>query len=311
MLDFACSAVGNGRILRSWLVFLVSMVLLLVPVASTQTRAERGQPAEPVLAIGRGATEDRFTANQLLSRPDAVVLSVTGDVYHHAVAYRAVPLLALLGNSVAPNFDTVEAEARDGFVSEIPFALIRQGASGGSVAYIAVEDIAHPWPPLPQKTQTAGPFYLVWQNPEKSAIGGEQWPYQLTRLSFAESPVHRWAQLAVPADTAVDAPARHGQEVFITQCLPCHRLNGGGASDTGPDLERPMNPTQYLTEAGLRAIIRNPRAVRAWPAQQMVGFSKDQLSDVDLDALVAYLRTMAIASAGCSNNPNDLSCGRK
>ena len=70
-------------------------------------------------------------------------------------------------------------------------------------------------------------------------------------------------------------------------------MYGGGASDTGPDLGRPVNPTQYLTEAGLRAVIRNPRAVRTWPNQQMIGFDQRALPDVGLDALVAYLRAMA------------------
>jgi cytochrome c1 len=54
-----------------------------------------------------------------------------------------------------------------------------------------------------------------------------------------------------------------------------------------------MNPTQYLTDAGLRAIIRNPRAVRTWPDQQMIGFGERILSDADLDAVVAYLHAMA------------------
>jgi mono/diheme cytochrome c family protein len=90
-----------------------------------------------------------------------------------------------------------------------------------------------------------------------------------------------------------DAPARRGQDIFLTQCLPCHRLNGGGASEMGPDLGRPMNPTQYLTEPGLRAIVRDPRAVRTWPDQHMVGFDKTALPDADLDAVVAYLHAMA------------------
>jgi hypothetical protein len=72
-----------------------------------------------------------------------------------------------------------------------------------------------------------------------------------------------------------------------------------------------MFPTQYLTDAGLRAIIRDPRAVRTWPAQQMIGFSKRNLSDPDLDALVAYLHTMATASGQCLDNSNDSSCKRK
>jgi mono/diheme cytochrome c family protein len=296
---------------RTWLDRLAPVGMLLVAFAWVRVHAEPGQTAEPALVVDSGAIEQRFTTGELLNRSDAVVLSVTGDVYHHAVAYRGVPLLALVGKSVDPKFDTVEAKARDGFVSQIPLALIARGASGGAVAYVAVEDPAHPWPLLPQKMETAGPFYLIWENPEKSAIAREQWPYQLTRLSFTESPVHRWVQLAVPATTTVDAPARRGQDVFVTQCLPCHRLNGGGASDIGPDLGRPMNPAQYLTEAGLRAIIRNPRAVRTWPGQRMIGFSKNSLSDTDLDALMAYLRTMATTSAGCSNSLDDWSCSRK
>jgi mono/diheme cytochrome c family protein len=285
--------------------------MLLVPVAWSQARSESGPAAEPALVVRSGANRQRLTAAQLLSRPDVVALSATDDIYRHTVVYRAVPFLALLGSSVDPKFDTVEAEARDGFVSQIPFALIKRGASGGAVAYIAVEDPAHPWPSLPQKTETAGPFYLIWSNPEKSAIAREQWPYQLTRLTFVESPIHRWPQLAVPATTEVDAPARHGQDVFVTQCLPCHRLNGGGASDTGPDFGRPMYPTQYLTDAGLRAIIRDPQAVRTWPAQQMIGFSKSNISDADLDALVAYLHTMARPSGACANGRDDSLCGRK
>ncbi|MBR0692123.1 cytochrome c [Bradyrhizobium lablabi] len=281
---------------------------MLLLGAWSQARAQPRSAAEPVLVINSSANEQHFTVPQLLNRPDVATLSATDDVYRHTVAYRAVPLLALLGNNVDPKFDTVEAKARDGFVSQIPFALIARGASGGAVAYIAVEDPAHPWPPLPQKTETAGPFYLIWNQPERSAITREQWPYQVISLTLVESPVRRWAQLAVPATTAVDAPARHGQDVFVTLCLPCHRLNGGGASDTGPDFGRPMYPTQYLTEAGLRAIIRDPQAVRTWPGQKMIGFSKDILSDADLDALVAYLRTMAMASGRCPDGREGSPC---
>jgi mono/diheme cytochrome c family protein len=299
MLSWTCLGSARtpriARCCRS--VLLATALLLLAPVTGTKVRSEPGPAEEPALVIANGGNEQRFTLGQLLHRPDAVTLNVTGDVYHHAVSYRAVPLLAILGDSKDPQFDTIEAKARDGFVSQLPLALIRRGTDGGAVAYLAIEDPAHPWPYLPQRTDTAGPFYLIWEHPERTGITREQWPYQLSRLTFVESPVHRWTQLAVPAAIAADDPARRGQEVFVVQCLPCHRLNGGGASDTGPDLGRPMNPTQYLTEAGLRAIIRNPKAVRIWPGQQMIGFSKVLIPDNDLDALIAYLRTTAMSSA--------------
>jgi mono/diheme cytochrome c family protein len=271
-------------------------MLLLTLLLPTLGRTQPAQAAEPMLIIDNGAAEQRFTAAELLARPDAVVLNVTGDVYHQGVAYRAVPLLALLGNHPDDRFDAVEAKASDGFVAQIPLALIAGGARGGAVAFIAVEDPAHPWPALPQKTETAGPFYWIWKDPEKSAVSREQWPYQLVRVAFVASPISRWPQLKAPASAAADAPARRGQDVFVTQCLPCHRLNGGGASDTGPDLSRPMSPTQYLTEAGLRAIIRNPQAVRTWPDQRMIGFGASVLPDSDLDALIAYLRVMGASA---------------
>ena len=263
----------------------------------TEARPEPRPSVEPTLIITNGTNEQRLTLEHLSHRSDLVTLNATSDVYDQGVSFRAVPLLAILGDSENPQFDTLEAEARDGFVSQLPLALIRRGANGGSVAYLAIEDPAHPWPHLPQRTDTAGPFYLIWDHPERSGIVREQWPYQVIRLTFVESPAHRWPQLAVPAAIAADDPARRGQEVFAVQCLPCHRLNGGGASDTGPDLGHPLNPTQYLTEAGLRAIIRDPKAVRTWPNQQMVGFGKDLIPDGELDSLIAYLRRMAAPSA--------------
>ena len=126
-------------------------------------------------------------------------------------------------------------------------ALVEKGASGGSVAWIAVEDPVAPWPPLPGKDVSAGPFYLVWEHPERSKVGTELWPYQTVAITGVESPAHRWPQMAVAATLPADDPARHGQAVFTTQCMPCHRMKGAGAADVGPDLGQPMNPTQYLT----------------------------------------------------------------
>jgi mono/diheme cytochrome c family protein len=254
--------------------------------------------AEPTLVVSHGGIEQRFTTTELLARPDARLLTVHPDFSSDEATYRAVPLLPLLGDVDDARFDTLEARATDGFVSQIPLALIASGASGGAVAWIAVEDPNHPWALLPHKTLTPGPFYLVWEHPERSGVRSEQWPYQLANLTFADSPVRRWPQLAVPPSLPANALARRGQAVFLVQCLPCHRLNGGGSGEVGPDLGRPMSPTQYLTDAGLRAIIRNTRAVRTWPGQQMEVFDKAILPDTDLDAVVAYLYAMAGTTLG-------------
>ena len=78
-------------------------------------------------------------------------------------------------------------------------------------------------------------------------------------------------------------------------------MKGAGADVMGPDLGKPMNPTQYLTPKGLRMLIRSPKSVRTWPRQQMPGFDKTMVSDPDLDALIAYLTYMAVTTAGSAN----------
>jgi mono/diheme cytochrome c family protein len=247
---------------------------------------------EPSLALSRAGVTHRYTASELLARPDMAEVAIADDVaYGRATSYRAVKLLTLLSDLPQDGgADTLESRAADGFVAQIPLSLINQAASGGAVPWIAVEPPGQPWPDLPGKAQGAGPFYLVWQNPTRSGVTTEQWPYQLVSLAVVESPAHRWPQLATDPALPPDAPARRGEAAFVTNCLPCHRLNGGGAGEMGPDLGAPMNVTEYLTEQGLRAIVRDPRAVRTWPQQQMPGFASEVLSDADLDGLIAYLR---------------------
>jgi mono/diheme cytochrome c family protein len=75
----------------------------------------------------------------------------------------------------------------------------------------------------------------------------------------------------------------------MRNCLPCDRLDGRGEGAVGPDLLRPMPAIACLTETGLRALIRNPAAVRSWPAKQMPAFGAT-ITDSDIDAVISYLR---------------------
>jgi mono/diheme cytochrome c family protein len=266
-------------------------LLLLAGAFAWGARAEG-----PALTVSLGGAQRSYSAAELLARPDIATITIPADVaYGRAMTFRAVPLLALIPPSVDPALDTIEARASDGFVSQLPRALIDKGASGGAVAWIAVEDPAAPWPNLPDKQKSAGPFYLVWERPELSGVGSEQWPYQTVALTGVESPAHRWPQMAVDASLPADAPARRGQEVFAVQCLPCHRMKGAGEGELGPDLGQPMSPTQYFTPDALRELIRDPKSVRTWPQQMMPAFGTDKLSDADLDAVIAYLGVMAAA----------------
>ena len=149
-----------------------------------------------------------------------------------------------------------------------------------------------PWPPLAGKAVSAGPFYIVWTGASAATIRSEQCPYQLAKLIGQPSPTVRWPVLSVDPALPATHPVRAGLALFVTQCLPCHTLNGAGASAVGPDLNQPMNPTHYLTREGLRALIRDPKSVRNWPGLQMPGFPADQMTDREIDLVISYLTQM-------------------
>ena len=75
--------------------------------------------------------------------------------------------------------------------------------------------------------------------------------------------------------------------------MACHRMNGAGDSQFGPDLNIPYNPTEYFSGDFLTRYIRNPQSLRRWPQGKMPGFSVEVLSDKELAELVDYLRHMA------------------
>lgn len=260
-------------------------VVLIVALEAVPSAA-----ADRSLTLTGGGVTKQFRMADLLVRSDAATITVPYDVtYRRAMTYRAVPLRDLLAELPPDAADTIEARATDGFVSQLSRSLF----AGPAVPWIAVEDPAHSWPLLPGKAQSAGPFYLVWENPEAARISSEQWPYALAALTEVASPVQRWPAIAVAASLPANAVARRGQAVFIINCLPCHQLAGNGEGSMGPDLLKPMPATTYLTETGLRALIRNPASVRHWPAQQMPGFDPAAIPDSDVDAVIAYLHQLA------------------
>jgi mono/diheme cytochrome c family protein len=256
--------------------------------------AKLGHADPATLSIELDGQTRNFSAAELLANPATQTLEVPRDPsYGQSMHYRAVPLLELMQGLRNDTTDTIEARASDGFVSQLPWSLVQHAESGGAVAWIAIEDPAHPWPNLPGKSVSAGPFYLVWKHPERSGLTSEQWPYALASLTGVSDPLRRWPQLSIGASVPADDPSRRGQAVFLVQCLPCHRLYGAGEGDKGPDLGLPMSATAYLTQAGLKALLRDPAAVRNWPQRQMPSFDLGTLPDADIDAVIAYLARIA------------------
>lgn len=252
-----------------------------------------GHAAEPTLTFIHDGETLSLTTLQLLARPDAVEITVPDDVaYGGPMTYRAVPVLPLLTEAKLSPDETIDVKALDGFIAHLPAGVFDKKGPDAAKAFVAIEPPGAPWPKIKGKSKSAGPFYVVWLNAKASGIASEFWVYQVASFENALDPLVRWPQMDLAASVPKSDPARRGLTVFIENCLPCHKMNGGGESTVGPDLNLPMNPTEYFQPAALKTFIRDPESVRSWPDRQMTGFEVEAISDEDLDDLIAYLTAM-------------------
>jgi mono/diheme cytochrome c family protein len=279
MLSRTATDVG-GRDRQLWLVG-----LLLYAVA-------RAVAAEPALTVATGGRTAIYTSAGLLALPAATTVTIPADVaYKRSMTFRAIPFASLL-DGVATE-DSIRFVAADGFAATLPAAALL-AHDGGAVAYLAVEPADAPWPSLKAgQPGTAGPFYLVWLRPEKGGITQEQWPYQIVRIEAVAALVKRFPMIAPAVKLPAGHPIRAGFAAFQKHCIACHTLNGGGDATVGPDLNLPYSPTEYMRPDALRRLIRDPQALRRWPAAKMPAFDSKTLPDRELAELVAYLRHMA------------------
>lgn len=270
-----------------WPASLLSIVL--AGLAGTLSGAIQAQ--SPILTVTGQGTTASYSRSTLLGRADVDNVTVDDPIYRRTMTYRAVPVAALMKDRKTAIDDYVQARAIDNFSVAIPERLLSSGA-GGIEAFLAIEDPAAPWPPIPGKPDkaSAGPFYLVWKLTPPATVSREYWAYRLAALAVTESPVKRWPALAVGADVPANDPIRTGLDRFVEMCFACHRFNGAGEGDQGPDLGQPMNPAvDYMQLPALKKLIPNPAALRRWHDQKMPGFDEAALSNSDLDAIVAWL----------------------
>lgn len=257
---------------------LLGALLLSTPLSAAQLELQSGESSRT------------WQTEELLTHPQLQTITVKDDVsYKQDMTYRAVPLAALL-KGTKPE-DHLQAVALDGFAAELPAAPLLN--EKGARAWLAIEDPAHPWPPLSPGKPSAGPFYIVWTDPQADNISPEQWPFEVASITRMASVAERFPALLPDPALKPDDPVNQGFALFQRNCLACHRLNGAGDAQLGPDLNIPYNPTEYLGMDFLKRYIRNPQDLRQWPQAKMPGFSETVLPDADLQRLMAYLQHMA------------------
>jgi mono/diheme cytochrome c family protein len=250
------------------------------------------------LTLGSGGRTLSYTTEELLARKDLVELQAKGDPAYgdNGPRFKAVKFASLFDDLPVKANEVLQFRALDGFSAPVARdRLLNSDEEKGSVAYVAVENPAHPWPEIPGKKASAGPFYLIWKNPARSGISPEEWPYQLAAFE-----VKGTLRVVYPGIFPYEregkgrenTQVKRGFELFQKNCFSCHTLNACGSSQLGPDLNFPMNPFEYFQEKAIRKLVRDPKSVRKWPTSLMTGFSAEVLPDSDLEAILAYIKHM-------------------
>lgn len=253
-------------------------LLLALPAAAAQ------------LTIELDHSRKTWQTADLLKHPDAQMVQIIDDVsYKRSMTYSAVPLAVLLPGLTPQSH--LQAVALDGFAAELSAAPLLE--QHGARAWLAVEDAAQPWPALGEGKHSAGPFYLVWTDPQAGPISPEQWPFQVSAIKQLKTVAERFPALLPDPKLAANDPINQGFALFQKNCLACHRLNGAGDAQVGPDLNIPYSPTEYFSADFLKRYVRDPQSLRHWPQAKMPAFAASVLPDSELDLLVGYLKHMA------------------
>lgn len=300
-MKFVVSGLGSGSIAGRIVGSIAGMALWVSLVSGFPVIAAENEN-DPVFFIKTPEKTFQFQRSELLNRKDQVSITVTEDPTYPGSArtYTAVPLVGLfipfklLTSGDAGQEISLFFHCLDGFSAPIPIEKVLDTDRNHANAFLAIEEPGRKWPAVRSQEgpATAGPFYLIWKNPEASKIGAEEWPYQLSGFEVKKSLRALYPALFPDSSLPKEHPARQGFEVFLKNCFACHTLNHQGESKLGPDLNLPMNPTEYFTEKVLLQFIRNPESVRSWSGSKMKPVSKEAISDAELGALVEYLKHM-------------------
>lgn len=246
---------------------------------------------EATLKIGAKS----YAVSELLKRPEIETITVKHDPAYggREMRYQAIGAAALFAETNLRDDEVVQFRCLDGFVASISKERIMRTGPGQSLAYIAIENPQSKWPDLPMKpgSGSAGPFYLVWLKPELSGILQEEWPYQIAAFEVKGRLKDLYPRVFPKHQE--DTGVARGLKLFQQTCFACHSMNQEGPAQVGPDLNLPLNPTEYLKESVLPRYIRDPKAIRSWEGSKMPGFEPESFSDEDITNIVAYLKEMA------------------
>jgi mono/diheme cytochrome c family protein len=269
-----------------------ALALLGLALGCSRTPAPEGS-----LAFTRDGRETRQLAFEALARDAAVRVVQTQDPYYGtSKRFRALPVADLLARGFDEPLETLRKRsfvlsARDGYAVPIDGARLLDGH-----AFVAIDDVDVPgFAPIGPQQVSPAPAYLVWEGSTGPELESHPRPWQLASIAIVD-PLTLYPH-TVPDGEPSESAARRGYQLFRERCIRCHAINREGGR-VGPDLNVPQSIVAYRPEGQIRAYIQNPLTFRygAMPPNP-------DLTEPDLDALLAYFRAMA-------TRPHDLEARR-
>ncbi len=223
--------------------------------------------------------------------------------------YEGFALEDLAAQVEAAQADLLVLYCRDGYVARVPLENLKKGEF--ILAYRDPAAAPKSWVPGPEVTHLAegsqdatlsehdrdhlatlykdlvrledqGPFYPVFvPGPEADSWAG---PFAVEKVEFEDqSP---GPPPSAPPEVEDSSPVAQGYATFKKFCISCQAINGDGGQ-VGPELNRPMNVTEYFDEATLRQMMKDPTQVRENSKMAIL-----HLPDAEIDKVVAYLKHM-------------------
>ncbi len=250
----------------------------------------------PFLTIKSKNDQRKFSRSELLKSPYLKKLIVEKDPAYKdkKSTYSVIPASQLFGGFKVNDSTGISFKCLDGFSAPISTEQLLNTNPNGAIAYIAIELPNDSWPLIKNHgNHSAGPFYLVWENPEKSQISIEQWPFQLTGFDIKGTIAEQFPHTGPDSGIQTSNPVAKGYRSFLKNCFACHTMNGEGLAHVGPDLNIPFSPTEYFKPPFLEMLIRNPKDMRQWPESKMSHFDRSAIPDAELKDLISYLQYMS------------------
>lgn len=268
---------------RSFALVVTSCVLALTSAACR--RPAEDDPRATLTFVDEGAAPVTITLRSLVEQIPPEEICGWDPYYKKEKRFRALPLRRVLAIGLPKRTAIEQAElilrASDGYA-----AYFRGRLATEDGAYVAFEDLdVAGWEPIGPQRANPSPFYVVWSRPEQTDLERYPRPWQLAKIEVVRFGV------AYPHTKPGDPPQADpvtmtGYGLYRDRCFRCHAINREGGR-VGPDLNVPKNILEYRPEDQVRAYVRDPAAFRYGNMPP-----HPDLTDAQLDALVAYLRAM-------------------